>query len=262
MWPWLKSHNKLLIAFGMVMSLLAIVLSVRRMIKSRDDQIADLITKLSTSEQTREVEKGLFAKKVTEVEDLKDLLSKLGEENSDLAELVKKGQMDIIALNQLVIKWKGAYYAVLNGHQTEEPPVTPGDPARKRVDFDGPVGPMRVWGHTLTDPPVAYLNWEQVSPIKITVGITKNRDGTYSTIVDTAPPGLGVEVTNALLDLSSLRPKWYQRIWVDLGVDGLGDRGVSAGLSYRLDRWSLGASCRTTADERSCGLTAGFRVFR
>lgn len=229
---------------------------------SRADEVAELTTKLVSSERTVEIEKGLFAIKTVEVEDLKDLLSKLGEENEELAATVRKGQMEVIALNELVIKWRRAYEAAVKATQTEEPPVDPGGPPRKRVEFAGAVGPIHVEGHTMTDPPEAYLRWHQVDPLRITVAITKNRDGTYSTIVGTSDDAIEVDIRNAVLDLSSLRPRWYQRLWAEAGVDLVGDRSVRAGLSYRWDRWSVGASCQTSADTSGCGASLGFRIFK
>lgn len=230
--------------------------------RSQDAAIAELTTKLATSEQTVEIEKGLYAKKAAEVEGLNDLITKIGAENTALAETVKKGQMDVIALNALVLKWKKAYEAEVNAHQTEEPPVVPGDPPRKRVDFSGRVGPISVVGHTLTDPPTAFLKWEQTDPLRITVAVTRNRNGTYSTLVNTSNDEIAVDIQSAVVDLSSLRPRWYQRIWVDAGVGLLMGQGANLGLSYRFDRFALGVSCSVWKDGKACGLTAGYRIFR
>src|SRR5687767_3143243 len=74
--------------------------------RSAQGQIAELATKLATSEQTIEIEKGLYAKKVAEVEDLGDLINELGEENIKLFKQTVKAEQEVLALNQLVLKWK------------------------------------------------------------------------------------------------------------------------------------------------------------
>lgn len=259
---WIKENVKFFGAAALFLALAVVVIVVLREIDSRNDRIADLTTKLITTEQTREIEKGLYAKKLIEVDDLKDLISKLGEDNERLGRLIKDGQVEVIALNQLVIQWKRAYEAVVAAHQSEEPPVVPGDPPRKRVDFEGAVGPISVIGHTLTDPPQAFLKWTQIDPLRITVALTKNKDGTYSTIVDTSSDEISVDIKNAVLDLSSLRPKWYQRFWLDVGADALGERSANVGLTYLGDRHGLGLSCRLGEESRACGASYHLRLFK
>lgn len=230
--------------------------------RTASGKIADLTTRLVTSEQTVEVEKGLYAKKSAEVDDLKDLVSKLGEDNQTLQKLIDDGKMEVIALNELVIKWKKAYKAAVDAHQGEEPPETPGDPPRKRVDFQGPVGPFVVKGHTLTDPAQAWLEIDQVMPLRLKIALTKNRDGTYSTLVDSGTTEVDVDIKVSAIDPKVFDPKWYQRLWLELGADFYGDKAGRVGLSYRWSRWSLGASCTLGQDTSGCGATVGYRIFK
>lgn len=261
---WIKRRLRLVVGVLALLAAVVIFLGVRSMVTSRDKRIADLITQLASSEETREIEKGLYAKKVIEVEDLKDLITKLGEDNTKLAEIIEQGKMEVISLTQLVVKWKNAYSAAVAANQTEVPPTVPGDPPRKRVEFDGPVGPMRVWGHTLTDPPQAFLNWEQTVPIKMAIAITKNRDGTFSVLAQATPDDVRIDVEGAFFDRSIFALRWYQRVWVDLGIEPLGTKGVQVGLSYRMNKWSLGLYCRSDAAtaDRGCGAAVGYRPFR
>lgn len=263
MWTWIVNHTKTLwISFVFGTLILCLTLALR-WVDKKNDRIAELATKLISTEQTLEIEKGLFARKSLEAEDLKDLLSKLGEDNAKLQKLIDDAQSEILTLNTLVIKWRKAYYVVLNGSQTETPPPVPGDPPRVEVTFDGRAGPLRLWGSTKTNPPQAFLNWEQIDPLKLTVAVVRNRDGTYSTIVNSPDLNVQADITFSGTDPSVLRPKWYQRVWVDFGVEPLGTKGAQAGLSYRMDRWSLGAYCHVdTGEGRSCGLSAGFRLFK
>ncbi len=230
--------------------------------RSRDAQIADLTTKLATSEQTIEIERGIVAKKSAELTDLADLLAKTGAENERLAALVKRGQMEILTLNQLVVKWKKAYEAAVEASQTEEPPVIPDGPPRKKVTFSGRVGPITVDGHTLTDPPEAFLKWSQIDPLRLTLIVTKNKDGTFSSIVSSSDDDIATEITVSAVDVSVVAPTWKQRIWVNAGVDFLGDRRVFGGVSYHFDRLALGAECSGWTDGSACGLTVGFRPFK
>lgn len=227
--------------------------------RSQRDDISKLRAKLESSEKTLELEHGLFLKRVTEVQ---DIASKLDRENQELIRLVKNGKKKIIALNELTLKWKKAYESSVDANQTDVPPAIPGEPARKRIDFTGSVGPIKVVGYTMTDPPKAFLKWEQVDPLRLIVSITRNHDKTYSTIVKASSNDIAVDVSSSLLDLSVLRPAWYQMIWVDLGLSFLGDPAASIGLSYHGDRFSFGPSCFAASSAYGCGLVSGVRIFR
>lgn len=223
-----------------------------------DNEIADLSSRLASSEKTVEIDKGLFAKKTEELTDLKDLIAKLGVENESLSQQIKKSKAEVIALDQLVLKWKNAYEAEVSAHQS----VDPSNPERKRVDFSGSVGPIHVDGYTLTDPPKAFLKWIQTEPLKITVAIVKNYNGTLSTLVTTSNKDIDVDISNASFDPHALSPKWYQRLWVDGGIDFYNNKSFRFGLSYKQDKWSVGTSCSTDLSSFGCGLTLGFRIFK
>lgn len=259
---WIKSNLRLIVGAAWIAASVIAFVSIKGCIDEKNDRIAELTTKLVTSEQTVEVERGLFAKKAAEVTDLKDLLAKMGEENTKLAELVRRGEMEVLTLNQLVIRWKKAYEGAVAANQTEEPPVVPGDPPRTRVEFTGVLGPFSVSGHTLSNPPEAWLHLSQFRPLRLTVAVTKNRDGTFSSLVTSDDDNIQTEIAVSAVDASVLRPRWRQRIWVEGRVNVLGDRSASVGLSYRMDRWSLGVSCLYGEATSGCGVTAGYRLFK
>lgn len=235
--------------------------------KLRGREIADLSTKLASSEKTVEVQKNLYATKTHELDDiagkLKDaeIFSKHDREMiKTLLDEIEKAHAKILTLDSLVIKWKKAYEGALAANQGQEPPSTPGGVERKRVDFNGALGFMNVRGHTLTDPAEAFLHIEQARPLVLQVAVTKNRDGTWSTYVESSEDDVGVDVKLSGIDLSVVRPTFRQRLWIDSGVYFLGGAMATIGVSYRGNRWSLGASCGA-GDARTCGLTFGLRPF-
>ncbi len=250
------------IAGGIVLVIVILAIGYRFGQRSRDAEITELAIKLATSEQTIEISRGVYATQTREIGDLKELIAKVGEENLGLAEQLRRSRAELLTLGTLVVKWKKAYESLLNSTQTEEPPVTPGDPPRKRVDFVGDLGPIHASGHTLTDPPQAYLKLEQTRPLRLTVAVARNPNGTWSTYTTSSEENMEVEVALSGVDTGILSPKWYQRIWVDVGADFIGDPRGSIGLSYKFDRVSVGASCSVLADARGCGLTAGYRLFK
>lgn len=251
------------VAGALVVSLiLGGIFTVMKMIRDRDNEIAQLATQLMTSEETAEFAKNLYVRKLEVIDDLNKMISVIGEENVKLAELLKKSQAEVLSLNSLVVKWKKAYEAALKASQTEVPPVEPGGPVRKRVDFSADMGYIGVTGHTLTDPPEGHVRVDQLRPLRLTLAVTKNRDGTWSSLVTSSEDNVGVDIAVSGIDLSVIKPRWYQRIWVDAGFELTGSPGATLGASYRWDRWSLGASCRLSPDGNGCGGTMGFRIFK
>ncbi len=231
---------------------------------SRDKEIQDLSLQLTRSQETIEIEKGLYATTIIELKHAESLLDGSRGEVALLKKQLDKTGAELLTAQQLTIKWKKAYEAALAASQTEEPDPDPqpGDPVRKRIDFSGKLGPILATGHTLTDPPEAYLKLDQVDPLILTVAVAQNKDGSWASYVTSSDSEVDVKVNLAGVSPQILSQKWYQRIWLDLGAAALGDPGASVGLSYRGDRYSVGATCMSTGDASGCGATLGVRLFK
>jgi hypothetical protein len=228
------------------------------------DEISKLSVQLSQSAETLELTTGLYSKKVIAYENLAKFLVTKTEDVIALRKQLDDSKSSLLTAQQLTIKWKKAYEAALAANQTEEPipdPV-PGDPVRKRIDFNGNLGPIRATGHTITDPAEAYLKLEQVVPLVLTVAVAQNKDGTWTSYVASSDSEVDVKINLAGVNPLILSQKWYQKIWLDLGAVALGDPGASVGLSYRGERYSVGATCLSTGDASGCGATLGFRIFK
>jgi hypothetical protein len=227
------------------------------------DAIAKLSTQLQKTTETLEITTGLYSKQSYAYENLTKYLSYKTDETAALQKELEKSRADLLTANQLTLKWKKAYEAVLAANQTEEPPADSGGPTRKRVDFSGRLGPIQASGHTLTDPAEAFLKLEQVIPLKLTVAVAQNRDKTWTTFVTSSDPNIDVKVDLAGVNPLVISPKWYQRIWMDLGAAALGDPAGYLGLSWRGDRLSVGGMCYASGGSMNgCGATLGVRLFK
>lgn len=260
---WIKGNLKWIGLFIGAAVVALVVLSFVFKLNDRDKTIAELATELATSEKTVEISKNLYAIKTREVKDLVSALEALkgksGEEIARLKDQLKRAEQEILTLNSVVVRWKKAYEAAVEASQTEEPGE--GETVRKRVTFTKDFGYIGVSGWTLTDPPEGYVKVEQLRPLRLTLAVTKNRNGTWSSLVTSSEDNLAVDIDVSGVDLSVISPKWYQRLWMGVEADALGDLGAGVSLTYVSDKWSLGAACRA-GQSNSCGLTAGFRLFR
>lgn len=225
-------------------------------------EISTLKTELSKHLETIEVQKDVYAIQIFKYDVLQELFDTSRAEVEALKKHLDDTNAKLLTATQLTLKWKKAYEALLDSQQTEEPPVD-GGPVRKRVDFAGKLGPIQATGHTLTDPPQAFLKLEQVDPLKLTVSVAQNKDKTWSTFVTTSDSNLDVKVDLAGVNPLVISPKWYQRIWMDVGAAALGDPAGYLGLSWRGDRMSVGTMCYASAGSMNgCGATLGVRLFK
>jgi hypothetical protein len=226
------------------------------------NEVALLATQLQKTTETLEVETGLFTKQSSAFEDLSKYLDGKTTEIVALKKQLDESQASLLTANQLTLKWKKAYESALAANQTEEPPVE-GGPTRKRVDFTGRLGPIQATGHTLTDPAEAFLKLEQIEPLKLTVAVAQNKDKTWSTFVTSSDTNIDVKVDLAGVNPLVISPKWYQRVWLDVGAAALGDPAGYLGASWRGDRYSVGAMCYASGGSMNgCGATLGVRLFK
>lgn len=230
--------------------------------RSRDDQVADLSSRLAQNEHTVQVKDDLYATQLVEMGNLKGLLDTSRSEIRALADQLKDSKSELLTSQELAVRWKKAFEGIAVAHQTDSgpSPTAPGV-VRKRVDFERDFGPISVTGHTLTDPAEGEVSVRQTRPLLLTVSVARDGSGRWSSLVTSSEPSMEVGVKLGGVDLGVLPSQsWYQRLWLDLGTAELGDPAVSAGLSYRGDRFSVGASCFVVSGAHGCGLTGGIRI--
>lgn len=231
---------------------------------SRDDEVADLSSRLAGSQETLEIREGLYTTQLVEVRDLRTLLDGSRVEISNLKDQLEKSKAELLSTQELAVRWKRAFEGALTVSQSDsgESPTSPGV-VRKRVDFTGDLGPIAVTGHTLTDPPEGHVSVRQVRPLLLTVNVAKDRTGRWTSLVTSSEPDMDVSVRLGGVNPGVVRPiPWHQRFWMDVSAGLIGDPSASMGLAYRGDRFSVGASCLIAEETQGCGVTAGVRLGR
>lgn len=259
---WFQYIWKALLGLVIVGILLAFMLAGYRYgVNKSKGRIAELSMQLSKSEETLEIQKGLYSKKVGEYNDLSVLLDTSRSEVRALKKHLEESEAKLLVAEQVSLKWKKAYEDYVKAHQTDLPPDDNGV-VRKRVEFDGDLGPIHASGWTLTDPPEAHLKLEQLLPLILTMNLVQNKDGTWSTFVTSSDENVDVKIDLAGVNPLVLKERWYQRIWAEAGVSFLGDPAGRVGLRYQFDRFSVGADCTVWQTGSGCGLNVGYRIFK
>lgn len=226
------------------------------------DRVAELSVQLSKTTETVELTTGLYTKQLIKYDNLVKLFASV--DNAEIKALKKQldeSKAKLLVAEQVSLRWKKAYEDALAATQTEEPAGDTGVP-RKRVDFDGKLGPIHASGHTLTDPPEAFLRLEQTDPLVLTMSVAQNRDKTWVTYVTSSDPNVDVKVDLAAVNPLILKEPWYERIWIDAGATFLGDAAGRVGVRYQFDRLSLGGDCTVWQTGSGCGLSVGYRIFK
>jgi len=227
---------------GGVVLLLFIVLAGVMTIKknSYESRITELQNAVAQRDVTIETQKGVFQKLTLQSKDLSSLLDSKDEQIQLLQKELKKGKEELLTANSLVVRWKKAYEAQVAGHQTEVPPVVPGGIVRKKVEFEKDFGYIGVSGFTLTDPPEATLKVQQNRPLKLSVAVSQDKDGTWKSRATSSEENMAIDITLAAVNPWLLEPRWYENI--GLSVDLGGGTGFLAGVgaSYKIGKFEVG----------------------
>lgn len=232
-------------------------------------QIQELAQKLASSEKTVQIDEGLYAKSVLQVKDLIKVLDYADGRLVSLQKQLTESGDKLAAAEELTLTWKKKYEGAVSAHQTPVPGKDPDGPGpeqpvvRQRVDFTKAWGFIGVSGYTMTDPPEGYVTVEQLRPLKLTVGVAKGTDGQWRAYVKSSEDNVNIDISLAAVDIGVMQQKktWRDRLWIDTMLSVVGEKGMGIDLSYRFDRYSVGAGCRS-ADRLSCGVSVGYRPFK
>ncbi len=201
----------------------------------------------ASKDQTLEVQKGLYTKLTLESDDLRKLLKSKDEQVQALLAQVKKDKEELLAANQLVVTWKGAYEALFDATQIHEdpPPDQPDAPGRDRVTFMKDWGAIVVSGYTLTNPPEAFLSVKQGRPWKITVAISQDANKQWHTYATSSEENMQVDIALTAVNPYLLEDKWYERIQLEAtlaGGSGTTGFGLLAGVgaSIKVGKFNVG----------------------
>lgn len=225
-----------------------------------DREVTDLQNKLATNSQTIEVQKGEYARLAQESNDLSKLLNAKDEQLKALKTEVKKGNEDLLSINTLMLTWKHAYEITLIGTQTDVPPITlPGttpDPTltpRKKVAFEKDFGFLALKGHTLTDPPEAYVKIWQPRPLRLSVIVSQLPDGSWKSRATSSEDNFAIDIALAAVNPRVLEPKWYENIGLSVDLGAATGFLAGVGVSYKIGNFEVGPKGWVTITNRVDG---------
>lgn len=215
--------------------------------RSHERELATLRNRIAEQSRTVELERGLYQRKSVELGDLKKMLDSSRDDQAKVSAEIERQKLEIVALNTLVVRWKRAYEGAVDATQHDPPDQPPTIPEcaeecakhRTMVMFGKEFGPIRVTGHTITNPPEGAVKVEQVRPFELTVALVQAHDGSWSTVVGSSDD-LEVDLSLSAVDPYVFRRRWYERLSVD-GTVALGDGLLATvGFAYDVGNISIG----------------------
>lgn len=247
----------------------SIIFGLYMYIKNRQyrNEIADLYNKVTRQAETIEVQKNVYEKKSLEVDDLNSILESLKKDNdldkdtiTKLQKELEKRQSELLAANRLALKWKKAYEAEVEANQTEDPGKDPDDPGddRIKISFEKDFGYIGVNGYTLTNPPIAWISVKQNRPLFLTMALSQNKDGHWSTLVTSSEDNVEVDVEVSAVNPFVLAKKWYEKLSVDTGIK-LKTSGLTPklGISYPFGPINVSGGLQGDTVDKSVGWYVG-----
>lgn len=220
-----------------------------------EKSIIELQNQIAERDKTIEVQKGVYEKLTLQLNDLKGALDQRDAQVRALEDDLKKKKEELLDATTVAINWKKAYEAEVKGHQSDVPPVKPGDPTRTKVEFEKDFGYIGVKGYTLTNPPDAWVHVQQNRPLKVTLAISQDKQKVWHTYATSSEDNVGVDIQLTGVNPYLLKPKWYEGIGIttDLGV-GTNAGGVAAlvglGVNYKIKQFTFGPSMWIGASDR------------
>ncbi len=234
------SPIKLSFIFAGVLLLLAISVAIGFTLVSNahKKELVELQNTIASRDVTIEIQKNVYTELAIKSEATLQIALEFAEQNQALVAEIKTRKAEVLTAQNLVIKWKKAYEALVVATQTEE--TTPEGVVRKKVEFIKDFGPFIVKGHTLTDPPEALLNVNQGRPLKLSVVMTQEKDKSWRGYATSSEDNMAVDIAVSAVNPDMLNPKWYEKIGLQGSIAAGSGLLVGVGASYKIGNFNVG----------------------
>jgi len=214
-------------------------------------RVIDLQNEIARRDKTIEVQEGVYQKLALQTKDLSELLDKKDVELSALQEQLKEQGSELLTANTIVVKLRKD----LRDVQSIVAISDPENPSIKKINFNTKerLDPFQIVGKVEIDcdnnKAQFEVNLKQRSPIKFSVLVSQDSDGTWRSSATSSTKIFEVDIGLAAVNPYLLEPKWYEKIGIGVDVGVSGSPGVLAGigLSYEIGKFEVGPKAWFTA---------------
>lgn len=261
-------HLKRYAAFGLIALLIVAVAYGYTRYRSYEGELARLRNEVASRDVTVEELKGTYAKLAREDSELKS-------SNRDLQRLLDKTKQELVAEQQVSLRWKGKYEYLLSHAPSDaggfKPPVHQDacTPAPRTYTASQDIGLLKLSIDTYTvDPSYQQrLHIEPGSkPLVLTLDLTRDSAGQWRSHVTSSDERIGVEIGVNSVNVEAFQLRWYERIklHLDLGA-GMNGGGIlgGVGIAYQFGKFELGPTLwGTTSGHEFGGLNLSWAPFQ
>lgn len=234
--------------FAGVVLLMAVVGAIGFTVSSNIAQgkIVALQNEVAKRDTTIEVQKGVYQKLTLQNKDLRELLDKDDVQLKLLQEQLAKSGANLLAANTLIVKLKTDLKSSGNVVVMEPDPKYP-DIVRLGLDSKDDFAPFRVTGEVVTDcsmeqnnVPSASLKLSQTRPLKLSVVVSQDKDGTWKTSTTSSEENFQIDIGLSAVNPYMLEPKWYEKIGLQAEIAAGSGILVGVGATYKIGKFQVG----------------------
>ena len=239
---------------------LALALAFTGYMTWRDHQysarIIELQNQVAARDKTIEVKDGVYQKLTLQAKDLTDLINNKDAELMSLRDQLKKQGSELLTVNTIVVKLRKDLQDAKN---TTVVVVDPAKPGVKQVNIDTEdrFDPFRVTGNASVDcdsnQGKYLINLDQRSPIKFSVVVSQDKDGTWRSSATSSTKTFDVDIGLAAVNPYLLEEKWYEKLSVaaELGVGTNPGLLAGAGINFEIGKFDIGPRVWAVVDTHS-----------
>lgn len=243
---------------GIVVLLLSISVGLVIFISCKESEFEkqriELQNKLAERDETIEVQKNVYQKLSIQSKDLSKLLDEKDEELTRLKSQLKNSGDELLTASSLIVGLKKELQSARKAALAPQDPENPGK-IEVKFDSDKDFSPFRVTGSTIGDcgrveEPTYNVKLLQEKPIKLSVVVSQQKDGSWRTSATSSEESIGVDISLASVNPFVLEPKWYENIGLNLDIGvGTGPGFLAGtGVSYRFGKFDVGPRVWVTID--------------
>lgn len=242
-------NNPLKVALVIAGVTLLLALAFAGFMTYRDSQhsarIVELQNQVAARDNTIEVQEGVYQKLTLQTDDLTKLLDNKDAELMTLRNQLKKQNSELLSVNTIVVKLRKDLQDIKNVVVVVTDPAKPGV---KRVDIDTEdrLDPFQVTGNATVDCDTNQANYRinlgQRSPIKFSVVVSQDKDGTWRSSATSSTKTFEVDIGLAAVNPYLLEEKWYEKLSLALEL-GVGTRPgllAGAGVDVEIGKFDIG----------------------
>ena len=213
--------------------------------RAHNAKIVELKNEIALRDKTIEVQQGVYQKLTIQARDLSKLLDDKDVELTALRKQLKKQGAELLTANTIIASLKKDLESA--GHV--KPPESTEVATVRKVEFDSGTDfdPFVVSGHTTVncENPAernAKLLLQQRTPLKFSVIVSQEKDGTWRTSTSSSSDKFNVDIALAAVNPYLLDEKWYEKISfaAEVGVDTGFGLFAGGGVDVEIGKFDVG----------------------